>query len=91
MFDRLEQMEQRFNDLQAQFSLPEVLNDHEKYQKIGKSLREIEAPVEKYRELKQVQSGLADARAMLAETDPDLRAMAEEEIAALEPRKSAIE
>jgi peptide chain release factor 1 len=91
MFDRLEQMEQRFNDLQAQFSLPEVLNDHEKYQKIGKSLREIEAPVEKYRELKQVQSGLADARAMLAETDPDLRTMAEEEIAALEPRKSAIE
>jgi protein subunit release factor A len=81
MFDRLEQMEQRFNDLQAQFSLPEVLNDHEKYQKIGKSLREIEAPVEKYRELKQVQSGLADARAMLAETDPDLRTMAEEEIA----------
>jgi len=91
MLDRLEQMEQRYNDLQSQFSLPEVLNDHEKYQKIGKSLREIEEPVEKYRELKQVTNGLADARAMLAETDPDLRAMAEEEIAALEPRKSALE
>jgi len=91
MLDRLEQMEQRYNDLHAQFSLPEVLNDHEKYQKIGKSLREIEGPVEKYRELKQISGGLADARAMLAETDPDLRAMAEEEIAALEPRKSAIE
>src|SRR3569833_4753290 len=91
MLDRLDQMEQRYNDLHAQFSLPEVLNDHEKYQKIGKSLREIEGPVEKYRELKQVSGGLADARAMLAEADPDLRAMAEEEIAALEPRKSAIE
>jgi peptide chain release factor 1 len=91
MLDRLEQMEQRYNDLQAQFSLPEVLSDHEKYQKIGKSLREIEAPVEKYRELKQIESGLSDARAMLAESDPDLRAMAEEEIAALEPRKAAIE
>ncbi len=91
MLDRLEQMEQRYNDLQAQFSLPEVLNDHEKYQKTAKSLREIEEPVEKYRELKQVQQGLAEARAMLAETDPDLRAMAEEEIAALEPRAAAIE
>ena len=50
MLDRLEQMEQRFNDLQAQYALPEVLNDHEKYQKIGKSLREIEEPVEKYRD-----------------------------------------
>ena len=91
MLDRLEQMEQRYNDLQAQFELPEVLNDHEKYQKIGKALREIEEPVERYRELKQIQKGLAEARAMLAETDPDLRAMAVEEIAALEPRESALE
>ena len=91
IFDRLEQMEQRYNEMQAQFSLPEVLNDHEKYSKTAKSLREIEAPVEKYRELKQVRQGLADARAMLAESDADLRAMAQEEIAALEPRALALE
>jgi len=91
MIDRLEQMEQRYTDLQSQFALPEVLNDHERYQKIAKQLREIETPVEKFRELKQVRQGLADARAMLAETDADLRAMAEEEIAALEPRRQAIE
>ena len=91
MIDRLEQMEQRFEELQSQFSLPEVINDHEKYQKTAKSLREIEEPVEKYRELKQVQQGLADARAMMAESDVDLRAMAQEEIAALEPRAAALE
>src|SRR5579872_4253493 len=91
MLDRLEQMERRFNELQAQFSLPEVINDHEKYQKTAKALREIETPVEKYRELKQARQGIADARAMLAESDPDLRAMAEEEIAALEPRAAVLE
>ncbi len=91
MLDRLEHMEQRYNELQAQFALPEVINDHEKYQKTAKSLREIETPVEKYRELKQVRQGLADARGMLAESDPDLRAMAEEEIAVLEPRAAALE
>ena len=91
ILDRLEQMEQRYNDLQSQFTLPEVLNDHEKYQKTAKALREIETPVEKYRELKQVSQGLADARAMLAETDADLRLMAQEEIAALEPRAAALE
>ena len=91
MIDRLDQMEQRFNDLQAQFALPEVLNDHEKYQKTAKALREIEAPVEKYRELKQTRQGLADARAMLAESDPDLRAMAADEVAALEPRLAELE
>ena len=91
MIDRLEQMEQHYNDLQSQFALPEVVSDHEKYQKIAKAVREIEAPVEKYRELKQVRQGLAEARAMLAETDADLRAMAQEEIAALEPREQALE
>jgi peptide chain release factor 1 len=84
-------MEQRYNDMQAQFSLPEVLNDHEKYQKTAKAMREIQAPVERYRELRQVQQGLADARAMLAESDPDLRAMAAEEIATLTPRESELE
>jgi peptide chain release factor 1 len=91
MIDRLEQMEQCYNEMQSQFALPEVLNDHLKYQKTAKSLREIEAPVEKYRELKQVRQGLAGARAMLAESDADLRAMAQEEIAALEPRAQALE
>ncbi len=82
-------MEQHYNEMQAQFALPEVLNDHERYQKIAKSLREIEVPVEKYRELKQVRQGLAEARQML--TDAELRAMAEEEIAALEPRAATLE
>jgi len=91
MIDRLEQMEHRYNELQAQFALPEVLNDHERYQKTARALREIEEPVEKYRELKQVRQGLTDARAMLAESDADMRAMAEEEIAALEPRQAELE
>jgi peptide chain release factor 1 len=91
MIDRLEQMEQRYNELQSQFALPEVLADHEKYQKIARSLREIEAPVEKFRDLKQVRQGLAGARAMLSESDADLRLMAQEEIAALEPRAQALE
>ncbi len=91
MIDRLEQMEQRYNELQAQFVLPEVLNDHEKYQKTAKALREIEAPVEKFRDLKQARQNLAEARAMLAEDDADLGQMAEEEIAALEPRIAALE
>src|SRR5450631_3181648 len=91
VIDRLEHMEQRYNELQAQFSLPEVINDHEKYQKTAKLLREIQTPVEKYRELKQVQQGLAEARAMLAESDADLRAMADEEIASLAPREPVLE
>src|SRR5271166_4888316 len=91
MIDRLEQMEQRYDDLSAQLGLPEVITDHEKYQKAGRALRELEAPVLKFRELKQVRQGLTEARAMLAESDADMRAMAEEEIAALAPREAELE
>jgi len=91
MIDRLEQMEQRYNELQAQFALPEVLNDHEKYQKTARAVREIEEPVEKFRALKQVRQSLAEARAMLTESDAEMRAMAEEEIASLAPREPVLE
>ena len=91
ILDRLEQMEQRYNEMQAQFALPEVLNDHEKYQKTAKAMREIETPVEKYRALKQARQGLAEAQAMLTESDPEMRAMAEEEIATLAPRVAELE
>jgi peptide chain release factor 1 len=91
MIDRLQQMEQRYDDLSAQLGLPEVITDHEKYQKAGRALREIEPAVMKFRELKQVRQGLAEARAMLAEGDPEMHAMAEEEIAALAPREPVLE
>jgi peptide chain release factor 1 len=82
-------MEQRYEELSAQLSLPEIVNDREKYHQAGKALRDLETPVEKYRELKQVLEGLAEAHAMLA--DPDMKEMAEEEIASLAPRQAALE
>ena len=91
MIDRLEQMEQRYDELSAQMGLPEVITDHEKYQKAGRALRELTGPVTKFRELKQVRQGLAEARAMLAESDAEMRSMAQEEIAALEPRELELE
>jgi peptide chain release factor 1 len=89
VIDRLEQMEQRYDELSAQMGLPEVITDHEKYQKAGRALRELQEPVAKFRELRQVRQSLAEARAMLA--DPDMKDMAEEEIASLAPREPVLE
>ncbi|MGD0938672.1 MAG: peptide chain release factor 1 [Terracidiphilus sp.] len=91
MIDRLEQMEQRYEELSAQLSLPEVLNDREKYQKAGKALSDLETPVMKFRELKVVRKALAESRALLTESDSEMRAMAEEEIAQLAPREPILE
>jgi peptide chain release factor 1 len=89
VIDRLEQMEQRYEELSAQLGLPEVINDREKHQQAGKALSDLEVPVMKFRELRQVLSGLEDARAMLS--DPDMKDMAAEEIASLEPREQALQ
>src|SRR6202167_3734902 len=91
MLDRLEQIEARFLDLSAQMADPEVLGDHEKYQKIAKQHRELEPVVDKFREYRQVKTGIADARAMLNESDADIRAMAQDELTALEAREPQIE
>jgi peptide chain release factor 1 len=89
VIDRLEQMEQRYEELQSQFALPEILNDQEKYQKAGKALSALEPAVLKYRELKEVTQSLDESHAML--DDAEMKAMAEEEIARLAPRKTALE
>src|SRR6516165_9997355 len=91
MFDRLNQLESRYEDFGRQLALPEVISDHEKYQKIAKQHRDLEAAVDKFREYKQAKVGIADAEAMMAESDPDLRAMAAEELAQLEERLPKIE
>jgi peptide chain release factor 1 len=91
MFERLEQIEARYQDLGRQMADPEVLSDHEKYQKIAKQHRDLEPVVEKFREYRQVKTGIADARAMLNESDADIRAMAQEELTALEAREPQLE
>jgi len=91
MFERLEQIEARFQDLATQMADPEVLADHEKYQKIAKQHRDLEPVVEKFREYRQVKTGIADARAMLNESDADIRAMAQDELTSLEAREPQIE
>ncbi|MGC2639668.1 MAG: peptide chain release factor 1 [Acidobacteriaceae bacterium] len=91
MFERLEQIAARFEELGRQMADPEVLGDHEKYQKIAKQHRDLEPMVEKFREYSQVKTGIADARAMLNESDAEIRAMAQEELIHLEEREPKIE
>ena len=86
MIDRLEQMEQRYDEIAAQMGQPKSSTTTKNIRRPAARSAKFKMPSTKYRELKQVRQGLADARAMLAESDADMRAMAEEEIAALAPR-----
>ncbi|HEY0307997.1 MAG TPA: peptide chain release factor 1 [Acidobacteriaceae bacterium] len=91
MFDRLQQMEEQYERLGADLAQPEIVNDQARYQKTTKQHRDLEPMVQKYRDWKRISDGIHDAKAMLTEADPDLRAMAEEELATLEPQLQPIE
>ena len=84
MLDRLEQIETRYEDLGRQLADPLLVTDQQKYHKTAKAHRDLEPTVGKYRELKQAQQGIADAKGMLGESDPELAAMAQEELTRLE-------
>ena len=92
MFERLDQIEARYEELTQALASPEVINDSAKYQKAAKAHSEIVDIVEKYREFKDLKKGIAESKAMLAdEKDPDMRAYAQEELTKLEPRVASIE
>src|SRR6185436_16497032 len=82
---KLDQLEKRFEDLNRQMADPSVISDADQYRKVTKQHSELAEVVSTYREWKKATDALSQARPMLEEKDPDLRAMAEEEIAKLEP------
>ena len=84
MFDRLAQMEARYEALGRDMSDPELVNDQKKFQAIAKEHRVMEPIIEKYRQWRRIADQVAEAKTMLA--DADLKEMAEEELASLEPQ-----
>ena len=88
---RLDETEARFESLTRQMADPAVINDSESYRKIAKEQSDLSEAVSKYREYKRARQNYDEARAMLDDSDPDVRAMAGEEIAHQEPALARIE
>jgi peptide chain release factor 1 len=92
MLDRLDQIEAKYEELTQALASPDVTNDSAKFQKMAKSHSEVAAVVEKYRHYKELKAGIAESQALLTgETDADMRAYAEEEVARLQARLAATE
>jgi peptide chain release factor 1 len=89
--EQLDDAERRFQELTAQMADHSVISDPDLYRKTTKAQSELSDLVGKYREWKKADHELSDARTMLQETDPDLRAMAEAEVTRLEPALAEVE
>ncbi|MBO8172030.1 MAG: peptide chain release factor 1 [Bacillaceae bacterium] len=92
MLDRLEAVEERYEELSKLLCDPEIVNDPGKLRQYSKEQSDLEETVTKYREYKEVVRQLEDSRSMLEEKlDDEMRDMVKMEIEELSGRKEELE
>ena len=77
MFEKLELVEKRYDELTSQISDPEVIANTNEWRKLVKEHSSMEDVVQKYREYKEIIRNMNEAKEML--DDPDMKELAEEE------------
>jgi peptide chain release factor 1 len=88
MIDKLNALEKKFEELNAVLADPAIFADQAAYQKHAKAHRDLRVVVEKFREYKEILKVIEDTKAMAAsETDPEMRKLADDELAVLEERE----
>jgi peptide chain release factor 1 len=90
VFDKLQSVESRYDELMAKIADPAVQSDPAEYRTVAKGLSEIEPLVETYRQYKTVTAEIAHAEELAESSDPEMRELAAEELRSLEPRREAL-
>ncbi len=89
MFDKLDAVEKRYEELNKLISDPAVIADQSEWSKLMKEHSDIEDVVLKYREYKKVKANLEEAKQML--NDPEMKELAEEEYKAAKEKLPVLE
>jgi peptide chain release factor 1 len=83
MFDKLEDLILRYEDIMNELNSPDVANDQARFRKLMKEQSDLTPIVETYKELKKEQENIANAEEMLgSESDEEMREMLKEELSA---------
>ena len=81
MFDKLEDLLIRYEEIMSELSEPDVANNPERFRKLMKEQSSLTPIVEAYKEYKQCKQNIEDSLAMLEEeSDEEMREMAKEEL-----------
>jgi peptide chain release factor 1 len=92
LFEKLDQIEARYEEMTRELSSPEVHDDSARYQKLAKTHSELGEIVAKYREWKELEKGYQGAKQLSIESDdPEMRQMAHDELRELEGRRETVE
>ncbi|GAB3372222.1 peptide chain release factor 1 [Spongiibacter taiwanensis] len=88
---KLDNLSDRYEEVSALLSDAEIIADQERFRSLSKEYAELEEVVGAYGRYRQLKSDMAEATALLDEDDPDLRAMAADELAESKERLAALE
>ncbi|MGB2620012.1 MAG: PCRF domain-containing protein, partial [Candidatus Acidiferrales bacterium] len=92
LFEKLENIESKYEELTQQLSSPEVHNDSARFQKLAKTHADMAQMVAKYREWKEIEKGLQGTQQLLMEAeDADMKQMAHDEERELTARRETVE
>ena len=91
MIDKLDEVERRYERLEADLANPETLGDSTRLTRVMKERSSLERLVSVYRDFKSVRRDLDEAERMLQSSDPDERALGKEEVPGLRERKESLE
>ena len=92
LFEKLDQIEARYQEITEQLSSPEVAADSVRYQKLARTHGDLSPMVEKYREWKEIEKGLRETKQMLMESeDSEIKQLAHEEERHLSERRETVE
>lgn len=81
MFDKLEDLLKRFEEILEELNDPSVVNDQQRFRKLMKEQNDLTPIVDTYKEYKQAKQSINDSLEMLEEeTDEEMRELAKEEL-----------
>lgn len=91
MIDKLREIKDRFLYLEERMADPEVATNAKEFAKINKEYKDLKDIVDAHDRYDSILKGLASAEEMRQDEDPDMRAMAEEEISTLQAQREELE
>jgi len=89
MFDKIEELELRYQELEAMLADPTVIANQPEFRRFSREHSDLTALIEAYRRYKKVLAEIEGNRELLA--DPEMKEMAEAELNELERQKDELE
>ena len=91
MLNRLEIIEERYNNIQEMLQDGEVVRDVKKMTALMKEMRSLEKIVERYHEYKSIRDSLDELKLLAADSDPEISEMAKMELDEAQTRYPVLE